>query len=295
MTLDQLRIFVAVAERLHVTRAAEHLGLTQSAVSAAVAALETRTGVQLFDRVGRGIVLTAEGTTFLGEARRVLQSARHAEAVLEELADLRRGRLAVMGSQTTATYWLPPLLHRFRTDHPGVTVEMSIGNTAQVAQAVLDGQVELGFVEGAVMLPALDQQAVAEDRLALVVGRAHAWAADCALGAEEFQRLPWVLREPGSGTRAATEALLASRGLSLADVTVALELPSNETVRVAVQAGAGATVLSTLATGTGIRAGLLKAAACVLPSRRFSALRHGERRLSRAAQAFLSGLPKVVR
>ena len=91
MTLDQLRIFVAVAERQHVTRAAEALNLAQSAVSAAVSTLEGRHGTKLFHRVGRGIALTQAGTLFLGEARAVLARAAAAELALAELGGLTRG------------------------------------------------------------------------------------------------------------------------------------------------------------------------------------------------------------
>ncbi len=292
MTLEQLRIFVAVAERLHVTQAAQALGLTQSAASASIAALEASTGVTLFYRVGRRVELSAEGSVFLAEAREVLRSARHAETVLRELSGLLTGKLAIMGSQTTATYWLPPLYRAFRAAYPGIAIESSIGNTAQVSAAVLAGQVELGFVEGVVAMPAIRQSPVANDRLVLVVGGEHGWAAERALEAEEFRRLPWVLRESGSGTRTATEALLASRGLTVADVEVSLELSSNEAVRVAVEAGAGASVLSTLVVGTALKAGVLQAAACALPGRQFTLLRHRERRLSRAAQAFIATLPR---
>ena len=286
MTLEQLRIFTAVAERLHFTRAAEALGLTQSAVSSAIAALEERTAVRLFHRVGRRVELTPEGEAFLAEARHVLRAARHAEETLEDVAGLRRGHLTVMASQTTAGYWLPPLLYRFRQSHPGIEVSLSIGNTTQVAAAVAAGEAELGFVEGEVNQPLLDSRPVAEDRLVLVVGGEHVWAADLALGADELRRLPWIFREPGSGTRAATEALLATRGLNLSHVSQMLELPSNESVRAAVEAGAGASVLSMLVVGTAIKAGLLQAAACALPGRRFSLLWHRERTPSRAAIAF---------
>jgi len=102
MTLEQLRIFVAVAERLHMTRAAEALHLTQSAVSAAVAALEARYGVRLFDRVGRGLALNATGAAFLPEARAVLAQAEAAEQALDDLAGLRRGTVRLFASQTIA-------------------------------------------------------------------------------------------------------------------------------------------------------------------------------------------------
>jgi DNA-binding transcriptional LysR family regulator len=293
MTLEQLRIFIAVAERLHFTQAAQALGLTQSAVSAAIAALEERYGVLLFHRVGRHVELTGAGLAFRDEAREVLGAASRAEDSLVEMTGLKRGLLRITGSQTIATYWLPPRLLRFHQRYPGIQVDLAIANTTQVAASVIAGDAELGFVEGTVAASALDVRTVDDDRLVLVVGQQYAWAAEQALTAEDFRKMPWVLREPGSGTRDATEALWASRQLTIADVTVCLELPSNEAVRTAVEAGAGATVLSYAVVATGLRAGLLKAASCAMPTRRFSALRHRERRLSGAAKAFLSSLEKA--
>lgn len=290
MTLEQLRIFVAVAERLHFTQAAQALGLTQSAVSAAIAALEGRYGIELFHRVGRHVELTSAGLAFRDEAREVLGAASRAEDSLAEMTGLKRGHLRIIGSQTIATYWLPSRLLRFRRRYPGIQVDLAIANTTQVAASVVAGDAELGFVEGSVDSPALDVRTVDDDRLVLVVGQQYAWAVDRALAAEDFRRISWVLREPGSGTRAATEALLASRQLTLADVTVCLELPSNEAVRTAVEAGAGATVLSFSVVATALRAGVLKATACAMPTRRFSSLRHRERGLSGAAKAFLLSL-----
>jgi DNA-binding transcriptional LysR family regulator len=122
MTLEQLRVFVAVAERQHMTRAAESLHLTQSAVSAAVAALEARHSAKLFHRVGRGIELTEAGALFLSEARAVLARAEAAEWVLSELGGLQRGTLSLHASQTIASYWLPWHLVAFRRAHPGIWV-----------------------------------------------------------------------------------------------------------------------------------------------------------------------------
>src|ERR1700693_4894940 len=103
MTLEQLRIFIAVAEKQHVTRAASELNLTQSATSFAIAALEARYGLKLFDRVGRGIVLTQTGRDFLGEARAVVARAKAAAQVLDDLAGLKRGSFGLAGSPNRCT------------------------------------------------------------------------------------------------------------------------------------------------------------------------------------------------
>src|ERR1044071_3704832 len=133
MTLEQLRIFVAVAEREHVTRAAMDLNLTQSATSAAIAALEARYAIKLFNRIGRRIELTQAGRLFLVEARAVLARAATAETVLDDIAGLKRGSLRLAASQTVGNYWLPPLMHRYRASYPGIALALTIGNTETVA------------------------------------------------------------------------------------------------------------------------------------------------------------------
>lgn len=288
MTLEQLRIFVAVAEREHMTRASEALHLTQSAVSAAIAALEARYAVALFHRVGRRIELTEPGRMFLDEARAVLARAHAAELALGDYAGLARGTLSVQASQTIASYWLPAHLVRFRTAHPGIAVELAIGNTAQVARAVADGAAELGFVEGTVGDPALIAEPVGRDRMVLVVGAGHPWAGRERVAPDELAGTGWVMREPGSGTRQVFEEALAARGVAPDRLEVALELPSNEAVRAAVEAGAGATAISEFAAEPGLRSGALRRVGFDLPERPFFVLRHRERSPGRAAAALLA-------
>lgn len=287
MTLDQLRIFVAVAERQHVTRAAEALNIVQSAVSAAVSGLEGRHAVKLFHRVGRGIELTEAGRVFLHEARAVLARAEAAELVLADLSGLRRGTLRVHASQTIAGHWLPRHLVAFKAAYPQIAVRLAIGNTADVARAVGEGAAELGFVEGDVDEPALASVAVARDRLVLVVRPDHPLATAYALRATDLAAYPFVLREAGSGTRSAFEAALAAEGLAPDRLKVTLELPSNEAVLAAVEAGAGASVLSEAVVAGSLAAGGLVAAPFALPARSFRALRHKERYRSRTGDALL--------
>jgi DNA-binding transcriptional LysR family regulator len=291
MTLDQLRVFVAVAEREHVTRAAEALHIAQSAASAAIASLEAAHGIRLFNRVGRGIELTEAGRRFLVEARAVLARADAAELALAELGGLARGVLSVQASQTIAGYWLPRHLVAFRRAHPGIEIRLGIGNTAQVAAAVHDGVAELGFVEGAVEDSLLAATPVATDRLVLVVHPDHTWAGHPGLTLREAaERGRWVLREPGSGTRSAFEAALAAEGFPPDSLRVALELPSNEAVRAAVEAGMGATVISASVAVPSLEAGLLRQVKLPLPDRLFQVLRHRDRQPSQAAEALLDML-----
>jgi len=288
MTLDQLRVFIAVAERQHVTRAAEALHIAQSAASASIAALEGRHGAKLFHRVGRGIELTEAGALFLVEARAVLARAAAAELVLSELGGLKRGTLAVQASQTIASYWLPRHLVAFRRAHPGIDIRLAVGNTTQVAAAIHEGLAELGFVEGTVDDPALESRRVARDQLVIVVGVEHSWANCGAITPERLVESDWVLREAGSGTRSVFEAALAGFGVPASELRVVLELPSNESVRAAVEAGMGATAISASAAAPSIEAGLLHQVGLALPERDFHVVRHVERYRSRAADALLA-------
>ena len=287
MTLDQLRIFVAVAERSHVTRAAESLHMAQSAVSAAVAALEARHGTQLFHRVGRNITLTDAGALFLQEARAVLARTEAAERVLAELGGLKRGTLNVQASQTIASYWLPRHLVAFRRAFPGIDVRLRAGNTAEVAKAIHDGSADLGFVEGRIEDPAFQIEQVARDQLVIVVAPDHPWGSETPVAPKDWPDSPWVLREQGSGTRSMFEAAALDAGV-LDRLDIAFELPTNEAVRGAVEAGMGATAISASVAAPSIEAGLLVAVASPLPERAFVVLRHKERHRSRAEDALLA-------
>jgi DNA-binding transcriptional LysR family regulator len=290
MTLEQLRIFIAVAEKQHMTRAAIGLNLTQSATSAAIAALETRYGIKLFDRVGRGIALTLTGRTFLKEAQAVVARAKTAAQVLDDLADLKRGSLSLAASQTVANYWLPPRIEAFRRIHPGIDLRVTIANTEQVAHAVIQGRADLGFVEGEVDEPSLAIRRMEGDSLAVVVGASHPWVGRTRITPQHLTETSWVLREPGSGTRSMFEAALKKFQVKFSDLDIRLELPSNEAVRVAVQSGDCATAISDLVVAQSLAAGTLHRVKIDLPKRSFIALKHKERYASHAEKALFASI-----
>jgi DNA-binding transcriptional LysR family regulator len=288
MTLEQLRIFVAVAERQHVTQAARALNLAQSAVSHAIATLETRHDTKLFDRVGRRIELTEVGRVFLAEARAVLARADAAELALSEFGGLKRGTLSIHASQTIAGYWLPRHLVAFRRAYPQINMRLAIGNTAEVAAAVESGTAELGLVEGAVDNKHFVSTPVARDLLVVVVGPEHPWVGRARLTARDLMQGEWILREPGSGTRSVFENALAHLGVKPDTLRIEMELPSNEAVRAAVEAGLGATVISASVAAPSIEAGLLHQASFRLPEREFHVLRRKDRYPSRVADALVA-------
>lgn len=285
MTLTQLRIFITVAEIGHVTRAAEKLGLTQSAVSAAIAALENQYEVKLFDRVGRSIRVSEAGELFAGEARAVLDRTQAAERMLRELGGLTIGHLEIAASQTIANYWLPKRLATFHEQFPGVLLNMTISNTRDVESAVATGAADIGFVEGTTRTPQLVLDEVDSDQLIMVasaqredIGRA---------GGTDLPDIPLVVREPGSGTREVLENLSLKAGHKWQDLNIVLELPSNEAVREAVEAGAGATLISRHVVAGAIENQSLRIISSDVPTRSYHMVRHRDRVPSAARRAFV--------
>ena len=290
MTLDQLRIFVEVAERGHMTRAAEALGLSQSAASAAIATLEASYQIKLFDRVGRGIQLTESGRIFLREARSVLDRTSTARLVLQDLAGSPAGPVAIAASQTIATYWLPRRLAAFHAAYPRVRLNVVIRNTQEVETAVVEGEVNIGLVEGPTLHPALIREQIDHDRIVLVVASDQPSLPVNALGRLDLRRINWVIREAGSGTRRGLEDLAVREGLSLDDLNIFLVLPSNEAVREAVEAGAGATIISRHVVASAIAAGSLTEIPIELPEREYALVRHRDRHATPAQQALVAHL-----
>ncbi|MFT8718235.1 LysR substrate-binding domain-containing protein [Acetobacter sp.] len=291
MTLEQLRIFVTVAEMLNMRAAAERLHLSQPAISAAIAALEERHATRLFHRIGRGLELNEAGRAFLPAARNVLAKATEALQVLDDLSGLVRGELRIAASQTVANYWLPGFLTRFAVRYPTIRLNLRVGNTTQAAASVMGGEAELGFVEGKIddaLL--LHKQPVGGDDFRLYAAPGHPLVGR-ALRRQDLVETQWVLREEGSGTRDHLARCLKSIfQIDLADLDIRLVLPSNEAVLEGVSSGGLISAVSDLAAASRVRAGLVEALDCTLEKRSFHMLRHRERPMSRAAQAFVEML-----
>tara|TARA_R110000787_G_scaffold19874_17_gene59228 strand:- start:20327 stop:21217 length:891 start_codon:yes stop_codon:yes gene_type:complete len=285
MTLTQLKIFAAVAESGHVTRAAATLGITQSAASAAIAALENLYEVKLFNRVGRSVELSEAGQIFLVEARAVLDRARVAQRALRTLGGSATGHLDIAASQTIANYWLPRRLSVFHDRYPAIALNVVISNTRGVEHAVVNGDADVGFVEGITHSPELLLDEVDHDQLALVVS-AKRWPS-LGIGGVDLAAVPWVVREPGSGTRGVLEDMALKAGLQWSDLNVVLELPSNEAVREAVEAGAGATLISRHVVASALSAGTLRALPLDVPPRSYQMVRHRKRHASAARRALV--------
>ena len=269
MTLNQLKIFLAIAEVGNVTKAADLLGITQSAASASIASIENIYQVKLFERVGRSIILSEVGKRFLPEAQSAIASAKSASKYLRSLSEKTVGSLKIAASQTIANYWLPRKLALFHARHPEVALNLTMTNTSAVEKAVVNGKVDIGFVEAEVFSDELRFIKVDHDQIALVASVSR-WA---SLGLSDnlnnISKLPWIVREKGSGTRKVLEDLVIQNKISWSDLDIVLELPSNESVREAVIAGVGVTLISRHVVSLALETGLLKATFLSLPPRNY--------------------------
>jgi len=290
MTLDQLRIFAVVAERGHMTLAADTLGISQSGASAAIKALEQAYGVQLFNRVGRGIELSEAGRRFLPEAKAVLAQADAARLTLLNISEAITGSISIAASQTIAGYWLPQRLATFHEAYPAVRLDLTVGNTQQVERAVLEGAADVGLVEGRTRAELLTRSDVDIDRLLMVVARDAPEPPELEPGVPDVTRIRWIVRERGSGTRETLEDFAARHGVAFDDLPIFLVFPNNEAVRRAVEAGAGATIISEHVVAHALSDGTLRQVPVELPARSFSLIAHSERAASQASRALRTHL-----
>ncbi len=299
MTLDQLRIFLAVAEHLHFTRAAEALYITQPAVSAAIQTIEEEYAVKLFHRIGRHIEITEAGKFLQVEAQKILDQVSLTERGLRELNDLQRGQLNLGSSLTIGNYWLPEKISRFQRLYPGISVNCTLANAETICAGTATGQFDLGLVEGEVqpsLKNCLNEEVVGSDRLLIVVGKFHPWYDEQKVNITELCKAEWVMRESGSGTQQRFEQALQSWEINPSELNVISLLNSGEMVKAVVENGVGATALSELMVIKELQLDSLRAIAVIdnrgskpVPVeivRPFLKLKHKQRFQSKLAIAF---------
>jgi len=254
VTLRQLRVFSAVARHLSFGKAAEELHLTPPAISMQIKELEAQVGLPLFDRSGRTVVLTVTGEYLLVYVRKILATLKDAEDAVARLSGLQTGRLTI-GMVSTAKYFVPRLMARFRAEHPGIEVRLAIGgNREQLVTLLQANEVDLAIMGRPPRELATRAEPFAVHPHVIVTPPNHplmkvGHAPAAALADYEF-----LIREEGSGTRAAMEKFFADHRLA---PRVAMEMTSNETIKQAVMAGMGISFLSLHTIGLELKAGLI--------------------------------------
>jgi len=256
INLGQLRVFEAVTRSGSFTGAAARLGVTPPAVSLQIRQLERACGIPLFDRVRRRVRLTAVGRRLEEYARRIVALAEDAERALEETRGFAGGELRLVASATSAAYYLPPLLTRFRQRYPGIRVRLDVGNSQRVRERIAGLEDDLGVLGVETAHPDLEFELLARDPLVVIVSPTHPWARRGRIPLADLQHQDLILREPGSATRQLVERRLVKLG---AGVRPSMEIGSNEVIKRAVEMGNGVSLMSAAIVRREVEAGRLRA------------------------------------
>ncbi|MEJ5071467.1 DNA-binding transcriptional regulator YeiE [Enterobacter ludwigii] len=281
ITLRQLEVFAEVLKSGSTTQASQMLSLSQSAVSAALTDLEGQLGVQLFDRVGKRLVVNEHGRLLYPRALATLEQATEIEQLFRE----DNGAIRVYASSTIGNYILPEIIARYRRDFPTLPLELSVGNSQDVITAVSDFRVDIGLIEGPCHAAEIIAEPWLEDELVVFAAPGSA----LLTGEVTLARLaeaPWILRERGSGTREIVDYLLLSH---LPEFHLGMELGNSEAIKHAVRHGLGISCLSRRVIAEQLDSGTLMELPVPLPrlTRKLWRIHHRQKHLSNALQRFL--------
>ncbi|CAN5759029.1 LysR family transcriptional regulator [soil metagenome] len=239
-TFRQLRVFSEVARHLSFSKAAQALHLTPPAVTMQIKELEGHVGMPLFQRHGRQVALTTPGEYMLVFARRMLSTLKDAEDTAARLQRLEIGTLTI-GMVSTAEYFLPRLLGDFRREHTGIEVKLAVGNREELVGMLQTSEVDIAIMGRPPRELATRAEPFAAHPHVFVAAPDHPLVVQGRQSVEALRAYPFIVREEGSGTRAAMEKFFESAHV---DMNVAMEMASNETIKQAVMAGMGLSFLS---------------------------------------------------
>jgi len=291
MNLQNLRVFLKVAELEHITHASEELNLTQPAVTKTIQSLEQETQIELVERQGRRIVLTHAGRVLQRYARQIFALEREVEDTLASLRDVELGEVNIAANTTAGVYLLPPIIARFRIRYPQVALNVTILNSREIIEGTLDWTLDFGLVEGDTSkFPAvLHARVFAQDSLVLIVSPGHRWYNGGALSPEVLASGELLLREQGSGIREVVEKEFLRKGMQIRPL---FTLTDNEAIKQMVISGVGAAIVSLLSVQRELASGdLVRIPLADLDlTAQLSFIQRTDKQLSRAAQAFYNQL-----
>lgn len=283
VSLRQLEVFVATARAGSTRSAAERVARSQSAASAAIAELEAMLGVLLFDRVRRRLLLNENGRALLPKAASLLDHA----AELEHLfTGAHAAPLRVAASLTIGEVLLPDIVARWRLSHSNSPVHIVVANSSEVVGAVAAFDVDVGFIEGPQTHPDLSVRPWLTDEMVVVAAPGHPLALDRRASFDQLRAQTWAVREPGSGTREASDRWLLEQ---LGSIEIGFELGSTETLKRLVATGAAVGCLSRHAVAAALAEGSLVELRTGLPPlrRRLAIVVHKDKQLGRGADDFV--------
>lgn len=253
----RLQVFHTVARLLSFTKAAEHLHMTQPAVTFQIRQLEEYFAARLFDRTHNKIRLTEAGKRAYEYSQRIFALYEEMEHAVRELTDEVSGVLLVGASTTVAEYLVPNLLGRFKREHPDVQIRLKVSNSEGIIGLVENNLVDVGFIEGKVEHNGFSVQACHDEELVVVMPPQHPLAELREITPDLLGRYPWICREEGSGTREVISSYLSDNDMHYADLNVVMELGSPEAIKGAIEADMGISIMPMAAISKEVRLGTL--------------------------------------
>lgn len=256
VTIHQLRLLAEVAEQSSVSRAAAAMDLSQPAVSHQLKTLSSAVGLPLIETIGRQVRLTAAGRLLVDHAQRILAEFDSAGRAVDDLRGLRRGMLRLVGDTTVGIYVLPDVLGSFRQEHPGVDVRLDVGNRRYVLDRLIADEADFA-VSGRLWEDspiALVTRPFLANELIAVASPHHPLAGRRKVTLRQLAEEPFIVREPGSGTRETAEEALRGGGWTVRPV---MELASNGAIKRAVAQDLGIAIISRYAAALEMQVGLL--------------------------------------
>jgi len=260
MSDRRLQVFYSVAKHLSFTKAAEALHMTQPAVTFQVRQLEEQFNTRLFDRTHNRINLTEAGDRVHHYAKQIFELYSRMEGEVRELTGEVSGVVILGASTTIAEYMLPSLLGAFKRKFPDVVIRLRVSNTDGIVTMVEENEIDLGVVEAPVSNKSLVVEICRVDTLVAVLPPEHELAGRASLPVADVLKYPFIAREEGSGTREVTFDYLRGAGLEPADLILVMELGSPESIKGAIEAGMGISILSRSTIGKGLK---LRTLTCV--------------------------------
>ena len=284
VTFRQLRVFEAVARNLSFSRAAEELHLTQPAVSMQIKQLEESAGLPLFEQMGKKIFLTEAGREMFHYARAIAGQLAEAEAVLNELKGLQRGKLNI-SVVSTANYFAPQLLAVFCRRHENVTLSLNVANRESLLHQLADNEMDMAIMGQPPEGLDIESAPFMENPLVVIASPSHPLAKERGIAPQRLADETFIVREPGSGTRGAMERFFQQHGMTL---HTGMEMSTTEAIKQAVQADMGLAVVSLHTIALELETGRLAVLDVVsFPLSRYWYVAHRKgKRLSAVAQAF---------
>lgn len=289
MDLWQLKVFTSVVNQKSFSRAGKNIHISQPTVSSHIKELEEHFNCRLLDRLGREVMPTKAGQILYSYANKLLSLKDETESAISDFLGNIKGELIIGGSTIPAGYIIPKIIGPFAASFPDVFINMRAGDTAEIINNILNGEMETGIVGAMVEHPEISQEKLVDDEMKLIIPASHKWAGQKQINCSLLFTEPFIAREEGSGTWESITESMGESGFIPEDLKIIARMGNTASVIQGIINNAGVSILSTIAVEDAVNTGRLKALSVkgLNLKRGFYITTHKKRTLSPISQAFI--------